>query len=149
LTEGKTYTFRLTGKCVADGKTQSFTWDYKFTHCPFINDYDMEEYGMYIEYEIEHDFGDVLTTMLFYALSDFDIKYRVELLNTDKSVLKSWDTITVKSETYKENSFNASLRKLLNNNITEGPYPYKVYAWVELTEEDIYGISRLAILYLT
>lgn len=136
LTTGSQYTVRVTGECVAGGKTQSYYWDYTFTHDTSINDYSFEDLGMNAKKSyIEYDYGDFNTKLLLSANKGNDVNFVVELLDTKNNVAQRWNKVTISAwNTDKGYTFNTKGLALWD----VGTYIYRVRCWVPFDT----GVSR-------
>ncbi|MDR1706008.1 MAG: hypothetical protein LBS19_15175 [Clostridiales bacterium] len=84
LNWGEDYTLKVTGKCLANGKEQSFTWNFKFNHWPSVFNYTKEELGKAVKYEfLEYDYGDFAFNLWLSANEGYDATYKVRIIDPD------------------------------------------------------------------
>lgn len=110
LKVGNTYTFRVYGKCLANGKEQNFNWDYSVKYRNDLNTYSSSAYGMGATYKFyEYDYGDISFLLWLSASKDYDVTYKVRLVNPDGKSVYFWNDITIKSGTSdKKYTYNTS-----------------------------------------
>lgn len=104
LKPGSKYTMRITGTCVADGKEQSYKWDYEFTHTPSIHGFSAANYGKDVSYKfLEFDYGDLVANMWFSANESYDVTYRVRVTDPEGRTIYTFSDVTVTAGTSEKN----------------------------------------------
>jgi len=100
LKSGSKYTIRITGKCVADGKEQSYYWDYEFTHTPNIHGFSAADYGKAISYKfLEYDYGDLVANFWLSANESYDVTYKVRVTDPEGRTIYTFSDVTVTAGT--------------------------------------------------